>query len=103
MQNSLSEAKYTVGQLLAYLRRVHNPDRMALAEALSTSYTTYLKMERGQREMSFLMVLRLCHFYKLDLYEFISMLSDEELIRNDLSIMRAKEKGERKKSAAKGA
>ncbi|MEJ7740595.1 MAG: hypothetical protein WKF97_24525 [Chitinophagaceae bacterium] len=49
-----------------------------LAQALQMSYTTYLKTERDQRELSFLMTLRICQFYKIDLHEFVSMLSDEE-------------------------
>ena len=71
-----------------------------MAEALQMSYTTYLKTERGHRELSFLMALRICQFYKMDLHEFISMLSDEELGRNELSIMKALEKTERKKAEA---
>lgn len=62
------------------------------------SYTTYLKTERGQRELSFLMALRICQFYKMDLHELVSMLSDEELGRNELSIIKAFEKRERKKA-----
>jgi hypothetical protein len=46
------------------------------------------------------MALRICRFYQLDLHEFISMLSDEELSRTDFSVIKAKEKIERKKAAA---
>lgn len=98
MYSSISETKLTLGQLLARLRRIHQPDSKALADALQTSYTTYLKTERGNRELSLLMALRICQFYKLDLHEFISMLSDEELGRNELSVIKAKEKRERKKA-----
>lgn len=100
MYPSISETKLTLGQLLARLRQLHQPDQKSFAEALRASYTTYLKTERGQREMSFLMALRLCQFYKMDLYEFISMLSDEELGRNDFSVIKAKEKRDRKKAEA---
>lgn len=100
MYPSVSESNLTVAQLLARLRLIYQPDNKALAEALCVSYTTYLKTERGQRELSFLMALRICQFYKLDLYDFISMLSDEELGRNDFSVMKAKEKRERKKAEA---
>jgi len=44
------------------------------------------------------MALRICQFYKIDLHEFVSMLSDEELDRSELSISRALEKRERKKA-----
>jgi transcriptional regulator with XRE-family HTH domain len=98
MYPSISDTKLTLGQLLARLRHIHQPDHKALAEVLQMSYTTYLKTERGNRELSFLMALRICRFYKMDLHEFISMLSDEELARNDFSVIKAKEKRERKKA-----
>lgn len=100
---STSDAKFTVSQLLTRLRYVHQPAPKALADALQMSYTTYLNTERGKRELSFLMALRICQFYKMDLHEFISMLSDEELGRSELSITKAKEKIERKKAEAKKA
>jgi hypothetical protein len=98
MQPSIPVAKFTLSQLLARLRQIYQPDSKALSEALHTSYTTYLKMERGKRELSFLMALRICQFYKLDLHEFICMLSDEELGRNDLSVIKFQQQRERKKA-----
>ena len=100
MYPSIADAKFTLGQLLARLRQIQQPDHKALAAALQMSYTTYLKTERGNRELSFLMALRICRFYKLDLHEFVSMLSDEELGRNELSVIKALEKRERKKAEA---
>lgn len=100
MQPLIPEAKFTLSQLLVRLRQIHQPDSKALSEALHTSYTTYLKTERGKRELSFLMALRICQFYKLDLHEFISMLSDAELGRNDLSVIKFQQKMERKKAEA---
>lgn len=100
MYPSISERKFTLAQLLAHLRRTHQPDNSELAEAIHTSYTTYLKTERGHRELSFLMALKICRFYKMDLHEFISMLSDEELERNDFSVIKAREKREKKKAEA---
>ena len=98
MQPSIPDTKLSLGQLLARLRRIYQADSKALSKALQTSYSTYLKTERGLRELSFLMALRICQFYKLDLYEFISMLSDEELGRNDLSVIKAQQQKERKKT-----
>ena len=98
MYPSISDAKLTIGQVLARLRQVHQPEQKSLAQALQMSYTTYLKTERDQREPSFLMALRICQFYKIDLHEFVSMLSDEELGRNEVSISKAIEKRERKKA-----
>jgi transcriptional regulator with XRE-family HTH domain len=100
MYPSISEVKFTLGELLARLRHIHQPDHKSLAAALQMSYTTYLKTERGNRELSFLMTLRICQFYKLDLHEFVSMLSDEELGRNELPVIKAREKRERKKAEA---
>src|SRR5215210_2315519 len=100
MYPSVSQSSLTIAQLLARLRHTYQPDHKALADALQMSYTTYLKTERGQRELSFLMALKICRFYKMDLHEFVSMLSDEELRRHDLSIIKAKEKIEKKKAEA---
>lgn len=99
---SFSDAKLSVRQVFARLRQVHQPDHKALAEALHISYTTYLKIERDQRDLSFLMALRICQFYQLDLHEFISMLSEAELDRHDRSIIRDQEKGEKKRGSLKG-
>jgi transcriptional regulator with XRE-family HTH domain len=98
MYPSISNQKLTLGQVLARLRQIHQPEQKTLAQALQMSYTTYLKVERDQRELSFLMALRICQFYKIDLHEFVSMLSDEELSRAELSISNALEKRERKKA-----
>jgi transcriptional regulator with XRE-family HTH domain len=100
MYPSISDTKLTLSQLLARLRYIYQPDHKVLADALQMSYTTYLKTERGHRELSFLMALRICQFYKMDLHEFISILSDEELGRNELPIIKALEKRERKKAEA---
>ena len=92
MYPSMSDAKLTLGQILARLRHIHQPEQKVLAQTLQMSYTTYLKIERDQRELSFLMALRICQFYKMDLHEFVSMLSDQELQRSELSISKALEK-----------
>ena len=98
MYPSMSDAKLTLGQVLARLRHLHQPEQKVLAQVLQMSYTTYLKIERDQRELSFLMALRICQFYKMDLHEFVSMLSDEELQRSELSISKALEKRQRKQA-----
>lgn len=94
----ISETKFTTGQVLAHLREQHQPDKKALAQALQMSYTTYLKTERDQRELSFLMTLRICQFYKIDLHDFAAMLSNKELGRQELSVSKALESRERKKA-----
>lgn len=95
---SISNTGLTVGGALALLRQIHQPDNKILSRALQMSHTTYLKVERDQRELSFLMALRICKFYKIDLQDFVSMLSVEELNRNEFSIAKALEKRERKKA-----
>lgn len=103
MYPSVSDSNLTVGQALVRLRLLHQPDRKALAETIQASYTTYLKLERDQRDLTLLAALRICRFYKLDLHDFISMLSDQELDRNDLSITRVLKQRERKREEAKKA
>jgi len=71
-----------------------------LYKALQTTSSTYLKVEREERELSLLMALRVCNFYQLDLHEFVSMLSDEELQWQDYSVIRVLKQRERKKLEA---
>ncbi len=96
-----SEIGLTLGQLLLQLRLRYRPTPKELSNALQVSYTTYSGIERGKRELSFLMALKLCKFYKLDVHEFISMLSDTEMERQDMAVLRAREK--REKAALKNA
>jgi transcriptional regulator with XRE-family HTH domain len=100
MYPSITDSKFTVGQALARLMQLHRPDKLSLYKALQTSSSTYLKIERDQRELSFIMALRVCQFYNLDLHEFILMLSDEELRRQDYAIIRVQQQRERKKAEA---
>ena len=90
----------SISALLTRLRATYQPSPQALAAAVGMSYTTYLKTERGQRELSFLMGLRICKFYKMDIHDFVSQLSDEELERSELSIQKQHQKIERKRAAA---
>ena len=100
MYPSISDQRGTVGQVLARLMEQYKPNKPELYKALKTSNSTYLKIERDQRDLSLVMALRVCRFYRLDLHEFISMLSDEELSRQDFSVSKALEKRERKKAEA---
>jgi len=100
MYPSISDSKFTVGQALARLMQQYRPDKPALYKALQTSSSTYLKIERDERDLTFLMALKICRFYQLDLHEFIAMLSDAELGRQDISVSRALEKRDKKKAEA---
>jgi transcriptional regulator with XRE-family HTH domain len=100
MYPSISDQRGTVGQVLARLMEQYKPSKPELYKALKTSNSTYLKIERDQRDLSLVMALRVCRFYQLDLHKFISMLSEEELSRQDFSVSKALEKRERKKAEA---
>ena len=100
MYPSISDQRGTVGQALARLMAKYKPNKPELYKALKASNSTYLKIERDQRELSLVMALRVCQFYQLDLHEFIAMLSDGELARQDFSVSKALEKRERKKAEA---
>lgn len=93
----LTTDKKTIGELLYELRMQDSRLAAHLSKVLKISHTTYLSVERGQRELSFLMALRICQFYKLDIHEFISRLSEEELDRPDRSVLRQWEKIEKRK------
>ncbi len=90
-------SKLTIGQTLSKLRGIFRPDTRELCLALKTSHATYRKIERDQRDLSFLMALRLCQFYDLDIHEFISMLADHELDRPDLTTIKDMVRRENKK------
>ena len=96
----ISDSKLTVGQVLAWLMQQYQPNKPSLYKALQTSSSTYLKIERDQRELSFLMALRVCQFYGIDMHEFVSMLSEEELARQDYAVIRVQQQRERKKAEA---
>jgi transcriptional regulator with XRE-family HTH domain len=100
MYPSFSDSKFTVGQALARLMQQYRPDKPSLYKALQISSATYSKIERDERDLSFIMALRVCRFYKLDLHEFISMLSDDELRRQDCAIIRVQKQREKKKAEA---
>lgn len=92
-------AKFTVGQLLFRLRQMCRPDNKALMLALKTSHATCRKIERDERDLSFIMALKLCRFYDIDIHEFISMLADHELDRPDISSLKDVMRKEKKRKA----
>ena len=92
-------SKLSVGQALSRLRSRFPVDTKELCLALRTSHATYRKIERDQRDLSFLMALRLCQFYDIDIHEFISMLADHELDRPDLTTIKDMVRRENKKKS----
>jgi hypothetical protein len=85
MNDIFPSGRYSIGQALSYLRRNFCRDSRELYAAINTSSATYLKIERDERDLSFLMALRVCQFYDLDIHDFIAMIDDAELGRKDLS------------------
>jgi hypothetical protein len=102
MHDSFHRQKFSVGQALAQLRRRHRHlGCKQLGLVLQTSHSTYLKIERDERDLSFLMALRVCQFYDLDIHDFIAMIDESELERKDLSSIKMQIRKERKKAALK--
>lgn len=69
-----------------------------VARAIRMTSATYSKIERDQREASFIMMYRLCAFYEISMHEFADMLSSAELGRSDLSTIRVLRKRQEKSS-----
>jgi transcriptional regulator with XRE-family HTH domain len=90
------EAKRTVGQTLYYLRGQHGMRVKDLLVPLNVKAHTYSQVERDQRELSFLMAVKLCEFYGLAIDELISLIDPAEFERKDLNAL----KFERKREAA---
>ena len=82
----------TIGVILKELREEHQLSTKEVADVAGTSGTTYLKIERDQREISFIMMMRLCRFYKIDVNELTDRIDSYELERPDLSVIRILEK-----------
>ena len=89
----------TIGVILKELRDEHQLSTKEVADAAGTSGTTYLKIERDQREISFIMMMRLCRFYKIDVYELMDRIDSYELERPDLSVIRILEKRNKRNNA----
>src|SRR5438477_11701482 len=100
MSNAYPEQKLTVGEAMIWLKRTYKVESRELMSALKISHTTYLKIERDQRELSFLLALRLCKFYKMDIHDFINMLKEEELERKDLATLKFERIRDKKKAEA---
>lgn len=89
--------KLTVGQAMARLKQKNQVSRKEeLAFALKTSTSTYLKIERDQRNLSLIMAVRLCEFYDIEINDFIAMLADHELERADIPSLKAISKRKRR-------
>lgn len=82
----------TIGQTLTILRESKNESKSVIAKAANLSGSSYLAIERDEREASFIAIYRICHFYEISLQEFADLLSPTELVRRELSSIRMMEK-----------
>jgi transcriptional regulator with XRE-family HTH domain len=82
----------TIGQALTKMRFERGLTGTAVSKAINLTSATYSKIERDQREISFIMMYRVCRFYEISLYEFADMISAKELERSDYTIIRLQEK-----------
>jgi len=80
--------KTTVGQTLQMLRTIHQGKTADLYKAIKVSSATYRSMEKDKRDISFLMAVRLCQFFKIQLDDLVDLLDPGELERRDLSSIR---------------
>jgi transcriptional regulator with XRE-family HTH domain len=96
------QKKLSVGQVLAHIRQSFGLNKQTVGKAMGMSGTTYQKIERDERELSFIMALRLCRFYQMDIHELISLIDDNELERRDLSIIKMEAKRAKKKAIKTG-
>jgi transcriptional regulator with XRE-family HTH domain len=84
MSEIQKEKKKTIGQTLQMLREANRPGKL-LTNLLGISGSTYSKIERGEKELSLNVAVKLVDFYDLSLDELISMIDPEEFKRKELS------------------
>lgn len=82
----------TIGQTLRKLKESGGYSASDICRAINTTTSLYLKVERDQREVSFIMMYRICRFYEISMHEFADLLSAAELERSDLSTLRVLKK-----------
>jgi len=81
-----------IGETLEQLRYERGYSGATVSKAIGISNPTYLKVERGEREASFIMIFRICRFYEMSLQEFADILNPSELERAELSSIKFMEK-----------
>ena len=82
----------TIGQTLQNLRESRRFSGNTLAKAANLSVGTYFDIERNHREASFIVIVRICRFYKISLQSLIEMIDPMEFERRELSSIRMREK-----------
>lgn len=87
----------TIGQAIDYLIIQNEFYRKDVAEAMKINSGTLTKIIRDEKELSFLMAVRLLEKLDLSIDEFLSMLSKEEINRKDLSTIKWQQKNKERK------
>ena len=86
----------TIGEAIDYLIQQNGQYRKDMAEVLKISGGTLTDIIRNEKELSFLMGVRLLEHFELSVDEFLSLLSKEEIDRKALSSIKFFEKKKRK-------
>ncbi|HWW42132.1 helix-turn-helix transcriptional regulator [Pedobacter sp.] len=86
----------TIGEAIDYLIQQNGQYRKDIAEVLKISGSTLTDIIRNEKELSFLMGMRLLEHFELSVDEFLSLLSKEEIDRKALSSIKFFEKKKRK-------
>jgi transcriptional regulator with XRE-family HTH domain len=102
MEMSHYQEKLSVGQVLARIRESFGLNKQTVGQTMGMSGTTYQKIECDERELSFIMALRLCRFYQMDIHQLVALIDDDELERRDLSIIRMEAKRAQKAAIKTG-
>lgn len=89
--------KRTIGQAIDYLIIQNEFYRKDVAEVMNINGGTLTKIIRDEKELSFLMAIRMLEKFGLSVDEFLSLLSEEELGRKELSTLKWQEKNRDKK------
>jgi plasmid maintenance system antidote protein VapI len=80
--------KLSVGQAIDLLIRKHGLHRQDIAPVLHTHGGTITKIIRDEKELSFIMAIKLCKHLDIDLNEFAAMISDDEIERKEITSLR---------------
>lgn len=87
----------TIGQAVDYLIIQNELYRKDVAEVMNINSGTLTKIIRDEKELSFLMAIRMLEKFGLSVDEFLSFLSKEELSRKELSTLKWQEKNKNRK------
>jgi len=87
----------TIGQAIDFLLVQNELYRKDLAEVMNINSGNLTKIIRDEKELSFLMAVRMLEKLGLSLDEFVSLLSKEELGRKELSTLKWEKKNKIRK------